>query len=180
MNKLSSAGSGTNSLISKKVEQLMSSVDVLVVDDSQFTRKLTRNILINIGIKTIYEAGDGLEGLEVLRMHAPDLVILDWEMPMLNGAEFLRIVRSPETFPMPDIPIIMQTSHVERWRVMEANQLGVNEFVAKPVSGKVLLDRIISIIAKPRPMIRAENYYGPEPRKPAGTAELPQMRRSYR
>lgn len=152
-------------LISKKVEQLLSSVDVLIVDDNQFMRKVVRNILTNIGIKGVREAADGLAGLEHIRQHAPDIVILDWEMPMLNGAEMLRIVRNPTSFPVPDVPIIMLTSHLERWRVVEATKLGVNEFLAKPVSGKVLLDRIVSIIARPRPMVQLEGYYGPEPRK---------------
>ncbi len=125
-----------NGLISKKAEQLLSSVDVLIVDDNQFMRKVVRNILTNIGIKTIHEAADGLAGLEAIRVHAPDIVILDWEMPMLNGAELLRIVRNPRSFPLPDVPIIMLTSHLERWRVMEATRLGVHEFVAKPISGK--------------------------------------------
>ena len=154
-----------NGLISKKAEQLLSSVDVLIVDDNQFMRKVVRNILMNIGIKTVHEAADGLAGLEHIRVHAPDIVILDWEMPMLNGAEMLRIVRNPKSFPVPDVPIIMLTSHLERWRVMEATRLGVHEFVAKPISGKALLERIISIIVKPRPMVHLDGYYGPEPRK---------------
>jgi DNA-binding response OmpR family regulator len=98
-------------------------------------------------------------------MFAPDLVILDWEMPLLTGAELVRIVRSPGTFPVPDVPIIMLTGHVERWRVIEATRLGVNEFLKKPVSGQALLDRILAILTRPRPMVRLGDYYGPEPRK---------------
>ena len=98
-------------------------------------------------------------------MFAPDLVILDWEMPLLNGAELVRIVRSPGVFPVPDVPIIMLTGHVERWRVIEASRLGVNEFLKKPVSGKALLDRIVAILTHPRAMVRLGDYYGPEPRK---------------
>jgi DNA-binding response OmpR family regulator len=98
-------------------------------------------------------------------MLAPSLVILDWEMPLLNGAELVRIVRSPGVFSVPDVPIIMLTGHGERWRVMEAANLGVNEFLKKPVSGKALLDRIVAITTKPRPMVRLGDYYGPEPRK---------------
>jgi CheY-like chemotaxis protein len=154
-----------NGLISKKAEQLLSSVDVLIVDDNQFMRKIIRNILTNIGIKSVSEAVDGLAGLEHIRLHAPDIVILDWEMPMLNGAELMRIVRNPSTFPLPDIPIIMLTSHLERWRVMEATKLGVHEFVAKPISGKIMLERIISIITRPRPMVQIDGHYRPEPRR---------------
>jgi two-component system chemotaxis response regulator CheY len=74
-------------------------------------------------------------------------------------------VRSPGVFPMPDIPIIMLTGHGERWRIVEAIKLGVNEFLCKPVSAKVLLDRLISILIKPRASVQIGNYYGPEPRR---------------
>jgi CheY-like chemotaxis protein len=157
-----------SSINPKRVETLLQDIEVLVVDDSPFMRKLVRNILNNIGVKNTIEAVDGLTGLEAIRLYAPDIVILDWEMPLLTGAELVRIVRSPGVFPMPDTPIIMLTAHVERWRIAEANRLGVNEFLKKPVSGKVLLDRIVSILLNPRPMVRIGDYYGPEPRRRDG------------
>jgi DNA-binding response OmpR family regulator len=83
---------------------------------------------------------------------------------LLNGAEMVRIVRSPGVFPVPDIPIIMLSAHGERWRVVEAVRLGVNEFMVKPVSSKGLLDRIVSILMTPRPIVQLGDYYGPEPR----------------
>ncbi len=153
------------STLLKGVQGFVSTLRVLVVDDSQYMRKVVRNLLINIGIKKVYEAGDGIAGLEAIRTVQPDLVILDWEMPLLNGPEMVRIVRSPEVFPMPDLPIIMLSAHGERWRVVEAVRLGVNEYLVKPVSAKALLDRIVSIVAKPRPSVQFGDYYGPEPRK---------------
>jgi two-component system, chemotaxis family, chemotaxis protein CheY len=153
------------SFLSNKLEKLVHAVEVLIVDDNQFMRKVVRNLLVNLGVKTIYEAGDGIAGLEAIRMFAPDIVILDWEMPLLNGAELARIVRSPGVFPVPDVPIIMLTGHVERWRIDEAQRLGINEFLKKPVSGKALLDRMVAILAHPRPMVRRGDYYGPEPRR---------------
>ena len=155
-----------DAIVSRKIERLLSSIEVLVIDDNQYMRKVVRNILIGIGVKNIHEAVDGISGLEAIRMFAPNVVILDWEMPLLNGAELVRLVRSPGTFPVPDVPIIMLTGHVQRWRVMEAANLGVNEFLKKPVSGKALLDRMVAILTKPRPMVRLGDYYGPEPRKP--------------
>jgi two-component system chemotaxis response regulator CheY len=154
------------SFISRKVEKLLTSIEVLVVEDNQYMRKVVRNILTSIGVKNVHEAVDGVSGLEAIRTLAPTLVILDWEMPLLNGAELVRIVRSPGVFPQPDVPIIMLTGHVQRWRVMEAANLGVNEFLRKPVSGKALLDRMVAILTKPRAMVRLGDYYGPEPRKP--------------
>jgi two-component system chemotaxis response regulator CheY len=92
-------------------------------------------------------------------------VLLDWEMPLLSGAELVRIVRSPGVFPMPDVPIIMLSGYGERWRVMEAMRLGVNEYLVKPVSARAIYDRLVSIFAHPRPAVQLGDYYGPEPRK---------------
>jgi two-component system, chemotaxis family, chemotaxis protein CheY len=149
----------------KEIEDLIQSLSVLVVDDNQYMRKMIRNLLVNCGIKDICEAADGIAALDSIRTMAPDVVILDWEMPLLSGAELVRIVRSPGVFPMPDIPIIMLTGHCERWRVVEAVRLGVNEFLTKPVSAKAIYDRLVSIVMQPRPVVQLGDYYGPEPRK---------------
>ncbi len=151
--------------ITGNFDQIVQSIDVLVVDDNQFMRKLIRNLLVNVGVKNVHEAGDGIAGLEAIRTLSPDIVVLDWEMPFLNGAELVRIVRSPGVFPVPDVPIIMLSSHGERWRVVEAIRLGVNEYLMKPISAKALLERLVSIFTKPRPMVQLGTYYGPEPRK---------------
>ena len=157
---------GMSSKYSKKqIEILIQSLCVLVVDDNQYMRKMIRNLLINCGIKDIYEAADGIAALDSIRTVAPDVVILDWEMPLLSGPELVRIVRSPGVFPMPDIPIIILTGHCERWRVVEAVRLGVNEYLTKPVSAKALYDRLVSITTQPRPIVQLGDYYGPEPRK---------------
>src|ERR1700689_224214 len=161
-----------SSIRSKKhIETIVQSLCVLVVDDNQYMRKMIRNLLINCGIKDIYETADGIAALDSIRTVAPDAVGLDWEMPLLSGPELVRIVRSPGVFPMPDVPIIMLTGHCERWRVIEAVRLGVNEFLTKPVSAKALYDRLVSITTQPRPTVQLGDYYGPEPRKRVADVE---------
>ena len=152
-------------LAKKDVADRIQALCVLVVDDNQYMRKMVRNLLVNCGIKDIYEAADGIAALDSIRTVAPDVVILDWEMPLLSGPELVRIVRSPGVFPIPDVPIIILTGHCERWRVIEAVRLGVNEFLTKPVSAKALYDRLVSITTQPRPTVQLGDYYGPEPRK---------------
>ncbi len=149
----------------KEIADQIQSLAILVVDDNQYMRKTVRNLLVNCGIKDIYEANDGIAALDAIRSIGPDVVILDWEMPLLSGAELVRIVRSPGVFPMPDVPIIMLSGHGERWRVVEAVRLGVHEYLVKPVSAKALYDRLVSIMMQPRPVIHVGDYYGPEPRK---------------
>jgi CheY-like chemotaxis protein len=152
-------------LEARHVEFRIQQLRVLVVEDNAFMRKMVRSLLTNIGVKKVYEAADGIAGLEQIRAVAPDVVVLDWEMPLLNGAELVRIVRSPGVFPTPDIPIIMLTAYGDRNRIVEAIKLGVNEFLCKPVSAKMLTDRLISIFAKPRANVHLGDYYRPEPRK---------------
>jgi len=149
----------------KEIADRIQALCVLIVDDNQYMRKMIRNLLVNCGVKDMYEAPDGIAALDIIRTVGPDVVILDWEMPLLSGAELVRIVRSPGVFPMPDIPIIMLSGHGERWRVVEAVRLGVNEYLIKPVSAKALCDRLTAIIMQPRPTVQLGDYYGPEPRK---------------
>ncbi len=148
----------------KDLAALLAATKILVVDDEHYMRKVVRALLMSIGIRTVYEAPDGPAGLEMIRNVQPDVVIVDWQMPGLDGAAFVRMVRSPDTFPYPDIPIIMLTGHGERSRVVEAIQIGVNEFLLKPVSTKALQSRLISVLTKPRPVVKSGGYYGPVPR----------------
>jgi len=155
----------TSNLSKKEIADQIQALTILVVDDNQYMRKTVRNLLVNCGIKDIYEANDGIAALDAIRSIAPDVVILDWEMPLLSGAELVRIIRSPGVFPMPDVPIIMLSGHGERWRVVEAVRLGVHEYLVKPVSAKAIYDRLVSIVVQPRPVVQLGDYYGPEPRK---------------
>jgi two-component system chemotaxis response regulator CheY len=138
---------------------------VLVVDDDHYMRKVVRTLLMTIGVRSIYEAANGIDGLDTIRKVKPDVVILDWEMPGLDGTGFMRAMRSPDTFPYPNVPVIMLTGHGARSRVVDAVKVGVNEFLLKPVSVKSLRERLISVLANPRPMVRTGDYYGPMPRK---------------
>ncbi len=149
----------------QNLEARFAATKVLVVDDEHYMRKVVRALLMSIGVRTVYEAADGIAGLESIRTLGPDVVIVDWQMPGLDGPGFARMVRSPETFPFPDVPMIMLTGHGERARVVQALEFGVNEFLLKPVSSKALRDRMVSVLLRPRPMVRSGNYYGPMPRQ---------------
>lgn len=159
--------------IKTELELAIQGLAVVLVDDNAYMRKVVRNLLLTIGVREVYEASDGIAGLDTIRTVSPDVVILDWELPLLNGSEFVRIVRSPGVFPMADIPIIILTAHGERWRVVEAARLGVNEYLVKPVSAQTLYERLIAILAKPRPTVRVGDYYGPEPRRNLPDAQRP-------
>jgi len=148
----------------QQMEKLIEGLAILVVDNNPYTRKLTRIMLTNVGAKAIYEAADGVEALGAIRVANPDVMILDWEMPVLDGPQVMQIVRSPESFPKPNLPVIMLTRSGERSRVNAALRLGVHEFLVQPTSPAALRDRLMSILVRPRPMVWVGKYYVPKPR----------------
>lgn len=157
---------------SAAAEKAIESQVILIADSNAYTRKLTRTMLVNLGAKSIYEVADGVAALEAIRSVNPDVMILDWDMPILDGREVMRIVRSPGVFPKPNLPIIMMTDIGKRSRVHQAMRLGVHELLVKPISPRTLQQRLIGIILKPRPMVRAGKYYIPLPRRRVDMSEL--------
>lgn len=151
--------------IDMKTAARFAATKVLVVDDEHFMRKVVRTLLMSIGIGAVFEAANGLDGLEQISRERPDAVIVDWNMPQLDGPGFVRLVRSPATFVYPEVPLIMLTGHGERSRVVEAMRLGVNEYLLKPVSAHSLQERLTAVLMNPRPIIQRGNYYGPAPRE---------------
>ena len=152
-------------MATKQVEKAMEGLVVLIADSNAYTRRLTRMMLTNLGTKSIYESSDGVAALDAIRTINPDVMILDWDMAILDGREVMRIVRSPGMFPKPNLPIIMLSDRALRSRVTTAIRLGVNEFLVKPISPKTLQQRLLSIMLNPRPMVRAGKYYIPMPRR---------------
>jgi len=145
-------------------ESAIQGLSILVVDSNAYMRKLTRMMLTNLGAKSVFEAIDGLAALDTIRTCDPDVMFLDWDMPILDGMEVIRIVRSPGVFPRPNLPIIMLTDRGQRLSVMEALRAGVHEFLVKPTSPQHLHDRLMSIMVRPRSMVKLGDYYVPEPR----------------
>ena len=75
----------------------MEGLVVLIADSNPYTRRLTRMMLTNLGVKSTYESGDGVGALDAIRAVNPDVMIMDWEMPILDGREVMRIVRARRT-----------------------------------------------------------------------------------
>ena len=150
----------------------MGTVVVLVVDGNAFTRRLTKQMLMNLGIKTIHEAPDGVSAIDAIQNVNPDVMILDWDAPILNGREVMRIVRVPGVFPKASLPVIMLTDQGLRSRATLSMQLGAHEMLVKPLSPKILEERLLGIILKPRPMVRAGKFYIPMPRRHVDMEEL--------
>jgi CheY-like chemotaxis protein len=148
-----------------QIAQLIEELTILVADSNQHMRKTTRMMLTNIGAKSIYEVDDGVAALEAIRTIDPDVMILDWSIPVLSAPEMMRIIRSPGVFPKASLPVIMVTDRGTRSRVQEAIRLGAHELLVKPMSSKALQHRLANIFLAQRPMIRTGKYYIPKPRR---------------
>lgn len=134
---------------------------ILVVDDNAHMRKLVVTILQAFGAIQIFEADSGERAWVLLRDANPDVVILDWMMEGMSGLEFVKQVRTSSSSPNPFVPVIMLTGHTHIDHVRQARDAGVNEFLAKPVSVKAILTRLIAVIEHPRPYVRTKSYFGP-------------------
>jgi CheY-like chemotaxis protein len=150
--------------MSKSSEQVLKDIGVLIVDCNPYMRRVTRTMLLTLGVRSVLEAADGIAALDLIRGNVPDVMVLDWDTPVLNGMELMRMVRSPGVFPYAKLPIVMLTYRAKRVHVLECMRVGVHEFLIKPTSAKALGDRLISIMAKPRPMMAVGEHYVPKPR----------------
>ncbi len=137
----------------------------LVIDDNAHMRRILRTLLHGFGAREVYEAEDGAAGLEAFTHYLPDIVITDWAMPIFDGLELMQMIRQPGANANPYVAIIMLTGHSEKKRVMAARDAGVTEFLAKPISAKGLYQRIVNVVANPRPFIKTKTYFGPDRRR---------------
>lgn len=144
-------------------------VSFLVVEDCKFMRQTLRSVLKTFQVGEIHEAGNGLEAYKFLLTGIkPDILLVDWEMPTMNGIEFAEMVRSAHDSPCPYVPIVMVSAHGEVAKVKKARDAGVNEFLIKPISARALYARVSKIIAKPRLFVRSDQFLGPDRRRRTG------------
>jgi two-component system chemotaxis response regulator CheY len=134
---------------------------ILVVDDNAHMRKLVITILQAFGVIHICEADSADRAWTVLRESNPDVVVLDWVMEGMSGLELVGMIRTNPQTPNPFVPVIMLTGHTSLDHVRQARDGGVNEFIAKPVSVKTMMSRLVSVIEHPRPYVRTSVYFGP-------------------
>ena len=112
----------------------------LVVEDSTTIRMILRVILRKLGFDVV-EAGNGREGLERLReMTQTNVVLVDWNMPEMNGIEFIRAVRADRGYDV--LPLIMVTTNTELENVTEALSAGANEYIMKPFTSDMIREKL--------------------------------------
>ncbi len=156
--------------------ELTKHTKILVVDDFEPMRKVTSTQLRSLGATQIYQAKDGAEALRILKQQPVDLILSDWNMPIMTGLELLTAVRASEKYS--HIPFIMITAEAERERVVEAIAHGVNELLVKPYTAGGLSERIAKVesrrsrkIISPAEPFRNPLITTPEPSSPVQKVE---------
>lgn len=143
----------------------LSDMHLLVIDDSEPMRYLVRCLLRAGGIYNITEAETAAEGLDAMRTKPVDLVILDWKMAPIDGLALARRLRWDGDSPNPYVPILMLTAHTEASRVSAARDAGVTAFVKKPISARLLFERLTYALTDTRMFVRTADFFGPDRRR---------------
>ena len=117
---------------------------VMVIDDSKTMRNIEKSILNQLGYTEIEEACNGQDALTKVAAFNPDLLLVDWNMPNMDGITFVKTFREQGN----KTPIIMVTTENEKTRIVEAIKAGVQNYVVKPFTPDVLGERIADTMAK--------------------------------
>jgi len=119
---------------------------ILIIDDSGVMRRIHKNTLIENKIpeEALIEAADGQEALQLASQNDITLFLVDWNMPKLDGLEFVERLRNTERYKT--TPIIMVTSEAAKYNVIQAITAGVTDYVVKPIQGSILWDKVSNYI----------------------------------
>lgn len=121
-------------------------LDVLIIDDSAAIRKILQRVLqqAEMSIGSIYEAGDGLEAIAILKTKPVGLIFSDINMPNMDGLQFLSELRANDAWK--EIPVLMITTEGSQVKVMAALDLGANGYVRKPFTPDQIKDKLAGLI----------------------------------
>ncbi|WP_135079801.1 response regulator [Terasakiella sp. SH-1] len=143
----------------------LQNLSVLVVERDRFAANLIQTILHTFGITKLHFAFHSDEVLEFLSLQQPNLIITEYKLKGCDTIDMVRQIRSASFEPYQHANILMITGIADLQTVKEARDAGITEFLAKPVTGYNLYNRICSMIAHPRPFTDCPVFKGPERRR---------------
>ncbi len=117
---------------------------ILLVDDSKTMRNIQKAVLAQLGYTDVHEACDGQDALSKAAACKPELILVDWNMPVMDGLTFVKTFRQTNK----STPMIMVTTEAEKSRVIEAIKAGINNYVVKPFTPDLLSQRIKETLTK--------------------------------
>jgi CheY-like chemotaxis protein len=143
----------------------MRGLSVLVVDDLAGARRYMQQVLIALGVGKVTVTPDGESAIAALREEPPDLLLCDYVMKPMSGLDLVREVRHGAASPNRYLPILMVSAFASEERVASARDGGVTEFLAKPLTVRRLVNRILEVAERPRPFVQVGGFFGPSRRR---------------
>lgn len=140
-------------------------IKILLCDSDAFYRKLVADLLYRLGARNVRQSDPGAEAIEVLKTFEADLVVAALHMDDDKGLEVVRWLRDPKTTTRPGAPVMMLTTVKDQAKLIAAIKTGVDHFLAKPTSVKLLSDRIARLLENPIMQVKTETYVGPDRRR---------------
>lgn len=141
------------------------SVTILVADGNQYMLRLLNELLRSFGFKNIIRCENGTAALAAMKTDEIDIVICDLLMAPFDGLEFTKLTRQAPNSRNKMTPIIMLTGHSEQFRVEDARNVGVTEFLVKPISPTILWQRLVYVVENPRTFVTSDKFVGPNRRR---------------
>lgn len=123
-------------------------LNVLIIDDHKTMLRVIKNLLMQINITKIDEAGDGQEALQKLTQKKYNLILSDWNMMPMTGLQLLQQVRTDSTFQHQNVPFVMITAEARPENVVEAKKAGVDNYIIKPFDANTLKSKIQAALMK--------------------------------
>ncbi|MGF1456104.1 MAG: response regulator [Alphaproteobacteria bacterium] len=148
------------------METLLGDITILMIDDDRYMRNIVKSMLSAFPTVSFLEAANAPAGWDLYCHAAPDIILVDWEMPKINGLQFIRRVRQAAGSPRPATPIILMTGHANPNLIAKARDAGTHQILGKPVSAEALFSTITATLNKDVPFIRSKTYIGPDRRRP--------------
>ena len=152
-------------------------MSVMIIEANPNMRSIMRGIVHDIGIKNIQEAPDIEAGYKKFKEDPVDLIFTD-RSEEVDALQFMRLVRRSDDSPNQRVPIVVVTANKDLNDVFMARDTGMTEYLAKPVSQKMVMSRIKSAIGNPRMFVDAGDFFGPDRRRRSLPIEG-QERRAY-
>lgn len=147
-------------------DERMSRLRVMIAEPSPQLREILRDILRRgIGVGEVLDAKNGETALSMLRDFPCDAVIADTLMTPMTGIELTEHIRTGTDRIDPFVPVIVVSGHAEIREIIAARDAGANEYLAKPLSAKLVELRLNAVLHHPRPFIRSDNFFGPDRRR---------------
>ncbi len=142
----------------------ISELDILVLESDVLVRKLLTEVFKEFGVPTVHSTSRPEMAWQIFETMPVDIIFGDWSRG-LDGMEFLHKVRNDKSSPDPFVSFIVVTAHSGTENVCHARDKGMTEFLAKPVTPKMIYSRIVRAIESNRPFVRASDFFGPDRRR---------------